>query len=61
MEVAAAEEEVEDAGRRGTRRPGTTRKTLGAVGAEEGRIHWGIPGRAADQIRDGWLEQRVTK
>ena len=60
MEVAEAAE-VEDAGRRGTRRPGTTRTTLGAVGAEEGRIHWGILGRAADQNRDGWLEQRVTK
>ena len=60
MEVAAAEEE-EDAGRRGTRQPGTTGTTLGAVGAEEERIHWGIPGRAADQSRDGWLEQRGTK
>ena len=59
MEVAAAEEE--DVGRRGTRQPGTTGTTPGAVGAEEERIHWGIPGRAADQIRDGWLEQRVTK
>ena len=61
MEVAAAAEEVEDAGRRGTRRPGTTGTTLGAVGVEEGRSHWGIPGRAAGQNRDGWLEQRVTK
>ena len=43
------------------RRSALVEALVGAVGVEEGRSHWGIPGRAADQSRDGWLEQRGTK